>query len=37
MDTLGLESEASLPVEISTWVHPTEAFRQPVFLPMVAK
>ncbi len=37
VDNQGLESQASSPVEISTWVHPLDAFRQPVFLPMVAK
>jgi hypothetical protein len=36
VDSLGLESPGSTPVEISTWVHPLEAFKLYLFLPVVA-
>ncbi len=37
LDSLGLETQAGTRLEISTWVHPKDAFLQSVFLPLVSR
>lgn len=37
VDSLGLESPAGSPVELSTWVHPLDAFRLKTYLPMLMR